>query len=407
MTTRRRHVIRQAHPRHERPTTPYLVALGVAAIVVVVALLGFSALNGPGAAPSSTGAAGSLALGGSADGSPVGGLSPSPTAASDPTASPARPTATPRPSGSLLVGHGQVGRFGLGLLIADRGNGRLLIVDDAGTILWRFPGPGSLPPGQGFAADDAFLAPDGRTIVANDEAHQVVDRIDIVSRKVVWQYGHYNQVGSGPGYLHTPDDAYPMANGNVTVADIFNCRVIEISPAKKIVRQWGHTGVCRHRPPYTYDRPNGDTPLPDGGMVITEIGGSHVVRLDANGTVVFDIHVPVAYPSDAQLDGRGNVIVVDYASHGSIVRVSPTGKLLWRYTPVGVRGRLDHPSLAIALLDGTIAVNDDSRHRVVVIDPATNRIVWQYGHTDVARASAGYLDTPDGLELIPIGTVLH
>jgi outer membrane protein assembly factor BamB len=405
MTTRRRHVIRQAHPRHERSTPPYLPALGVAAIVLVVALLGFSALSGPGATPNPAGSAGSaLALGGSASASPPG--SPSPSATSRPTGSPAAPTLTLRPSSSPSVAPGQAGRFGLGLLIADRGNGRLLIVNDAGTILWRFPATRSLPAGQRFSADDAFLAPDGRTIVANDEAHDVVDRIDIATRKIVWQYGHYNHAGSAAGYLHTPDDAYPMANGNVTVADIFNCRIIEISPAKKIVRQWGKTGVCVHRPPDSYDRPNGDTPLPDGGILITDIGGSHVVRLDAKGTVVFDIHVPVAYPSDAQLDRHGDVIVVDYASHGSVVRVSPTGKLLWRYKPAGVRDQLDHPSLAILLPDGTIAVNDDFRHRVVVIDPLTNKIVWQYGHTDVAGTTAGYLDTPDGLDLIPIGTVL-
>lgn len=406
MTTGRRHVIRQAHPRHERSTPPYLPALGVGALVVIVALVGFSALSGPGATPSPASSASSLALGGSASGSPNAGDSASPSATSRSSASSGGATATPRPSSSPSVGPGQAGRFGLGLLIADRGNGRLLIVNDAGAILWRFPAAGSLPKGQQFSADDAFLAPDGRTITANDEFHQVVDRIDIATRKIVWQYGHYNTIGAAAGFLNTPDDAYPMANGDVTVADIFNCRVIQVSPAKKIVRQWGKTGVCVHRPPFSYDRPNGDTPLRDGGILITEIGGSRVVRLDAKGAVVFDIHVPVAYPSDAQLDAHGDVLVVDYASHGSIVKVSPAGKLLWRYKPAGVRDQLDHPSLAIPLPDGTIAVNDDFRHRVVVIDPATDKIVWQYGHTDVAGVGPGYLDTPDGVEPIPIGTVL-
>ena len=141
------------------------------------------------------------------------------------------------------------GRFGLGLLIADRGNGRLLIVDDAKHVLWRFPVAGSLPKGQRFSADDAFIAPDGRTIVANDEAHQVIDRIDIASRRVVWQYGNYDRIGSRAGFLHTPDDAYPLANGDIVVADIRNCRILEISAAKRIVRHWGHAGDCSNRPP--------------------------------------------------------------------------------------------------------------------------------------------------------------
>jgi hypothetical protein len=62
---------------------------------------------------------------------------------------------------------------------------------------------------------------------------------------------------------------------------------------------------------------------------------------------------------------------------------------------------LDHPSLAMALPNGDIAVNDDFRDRVVVIDPRTKRIVWQYGHTDVGGTAPGYLHIPDGMDFIP------
>lgn len=299
-----------------------------------------------------------------------------------------------------------VSPFGLGLLIADRGNGRLLIVSRAKKILWRFPTMGSLPAGQRFVADDAFLSPDGKTIVANDEAHHVIDRIDIVTRKLIWQYGHYGHPGSARGYLHTPDDAYPLANGDVTVADINNCRVIEISPAKKIVHQWGRTGVCTHHPPRSYASPNGGTPLPDGGILITEIHGSHVVRLSATGKVLFDIHVPVAYPSDAQLDAQGNVLVVDYSNPGAVLKLTPKGRVLWRYASTTATGRLNHPSLAIFLADGTIALNDDLRARVIVIDPRTKKILWQYGRTGIGGRAGGYLFEPDGIDVIPLGTKL-
>jgi hypothetical protein len=40
---------------------------------------------------------------------------------------------------------------------------------------------------------------------------------------------------------------------------------------------------------------------------------------------------------------------------------------------------------------------------VVVIDPATNRIVWQYGHTGVDGRASGYLNAPDGHEVLPVG----
>ena len=80
--------------------------------------------------------------------------------------------------------------------------------------------------------------------------------------------------------------------------------------------------------------------------------------------------------------------------------------MLWRYGPRSGPGRLDHPSLAIPLADGTIALNDDFRNRVIVVDPRTNRIVWQYGRTDVGGHGAGLLFIPDGIDVIPAGTSL-
>ena len=326
-------------------------------------------------------------------------------AAVSPAPIPPRPSAAGSPNSSGAAGPPPVavarGPFSGYLMIADRQNGRIIMVDASHRIRWRFPIRGSLPRGQRFSADDAFLSPDGRSIMANEESHQVVVRIDIRTRRVVWEYGHYDSLGSGPGFLNTPDDAYPLANGNVIIADIRNCRVQEISRAKRVVRQWGRTGICRDHPPATYGDPNGDTPLSDGGLLITEIDGSRVVRLDRAGHVLFDIHVPVAYPSDAQLDATGHVLVVDYSNPGAVLMVNRRGTVVWRYGPLTGRGRLDHPSLAIELPNGLIAVNDDFRHRVIVIDPRSRRIVWQYGHTDIHGSTWGYLFTPDGIDPIP------
>jgi sugar lactone lactonase YvrE len=213
----------------------------------------------------------------------------------------------------------------------------------------------------------------------------------------------YDHAGSGPRHLNTPDDAYPLANGDVVVADIRNCRILEVSPGKRIVRHWGRTGVCRHDPPRTFDLPNGDTPLPDGGLLVTEIVGSRVVRLAPDGHVVFDVHVPVAYPSDAQLAPGGSIVVVDYSNPGAVLRLSPHGRVLWRWRAASGRLRLDHPSLAVPLADGLIALNDDARHRVIVIDPRTHRIVWQYGQTGRPGRGPGRLRIPDGIDVVPPG----
>ncbi|HET9681738.1 MAG TPA: PQQ-binding-like beta-propeller repeat protein [Candidatus Limnocylindrales bacterium] len=366
----------------QRPRRGLLPA-GIAIVVVAVVLVAVANLGGGG---SPTTALGPTSATSNDSGSTGGAGSPEASGS----------TTTPIPSTSPI--------FAGGLLVADRGNGRILVLSQQGAVLWRFPASkAAIPAGQAFSADDAFIDPNGKTIVANDEFHEVIDRIDIATGRIVWQYGRYGTPGAGPGQLHTPDDAYPLANGDITVADIMNCRVLEIAPDKSIVRQWGKTGVCHDEAGVTYGLPNGDTPLPDGGLLITEITGSRVVRLAADGHVVFDIHVPVRYPSDAQLDAKGNIIVADFSTHGQVVAVDPTGKLVWRYAPTSGPGALNHPSLATPLADGLVVINDDFRDRMIVIDPTTGALVWQYGHAGRVGTGPGYLNTPDGHQPLPPG----
>ncbi|MDP9234679.1 MAG: hypothetical protein M3P01_09025, partial [Actinomycetota bacterium] len=130
------------------------------------------------------------------------------------------------------------------LLIADRGNDRLLLVDGAKHILWRYPhGTPSYP---FHFDDDAFFNHGYSQIITNEEDQQTLEILSFPEGKVLWHYGHVNVVGSAPGYLNSPDDAYLLRNSIRTVADAYNCRVLFISPAKKIVRQIGTTGVCGH-----------------------------------------------------------------------------------------------------------------------------------------------------------------
>lgn len=289
------------------------------------------------------------------------------------------------------------------LLIADRGNDRLLIVTPDKRIVWSMTiDPGGPRGSQSWGPDDAFFTPDGRHIIVNQENAHTIAVIDIATKRIVWQYGHTGVPGPGPGYLNGPDDAYMLPDGTVTVADIRNERVLFISPAGTIVRQYGLSGQRRHDPPVSYAAPNGDVPLADGGMLVTEIGGSWADRLDAAGHVVWSIHLRgVAYPSDAQLLPDGNVLVVDYATPGAVEEVTPAGHVVWRYAVPSGPTMLAHPSLAVRLANGNVAVTSDFSHTVVVIDPRTNRIVWRYGHDGIPGSAPGYLFVPDGLDPVP------
>lgn len=287
------------------------------------------------------------------------------------------------------------------LLIADRGNNRMLLVNAAKQILWRYPKPGVKPTFPFRFDDDTFFSPNYTKIISNQEEQETIQVISYPGRKVLWHYGHVNHAGSAHGYLHTPDDAYILPGGIRTVADVINCRILFISPKKRIVKQYGHTGICRHAPPRYLDYPNGDTPTPNGGTLITEITGSYVDLIGPRGKLIWSTHVPVRYPSDAQLLNNGHILIAGYQNPGVVMICNQHGKVLWKYRKRSGPGMLDQPSLAFKLPNGLIAVNDDHNDRVVLIDEATHKIVWQYGHKGVPGRSAGYLNTPDGMDFLP------
>jgi DNA-binding beta-propeller fold protein YncE len=300
----------------------------------------------------------------------------------------------PVPAGSILPGY---------LLIADRENNRIVVVSPSRKIVWRFPSAHDAAESRRFVGpDDAFVTPDGRELITNEEFSDTVAIVSLDAHpRITWRYGHQAEQGSSAGYLAHPDDAYLLPNGLVSIADIINCRVVWLDRSKRIVRSLGTAGDCEHDPPRSLSQPNGDTPLPDGGVLVTEIGG-WVDRFDSRGHLVWSLKTPTNYPSDAQLLPEGNVLVAGYNAPGRVDIIDPrTRRIVWTYGPSSGPGSLNEPSLALPLPNGTIAVTDDWNHRVVLIDRATRRIVWQYGHDGSAGSAQGYLNKPDGLDLLP------
>jgi outer membrane protein assembly factor BamB len=290
------------------------------------------------------------------------------------------------------------------LLIADRGNNRLLVVNSRKRVVWRYPAPGRPAPTGGFYfPDDAFFTHHGTGIIANEEQNETIVQIGFPSGKVTWSYGHPGVSGSTPGYLHEPDDAYLLANGTVTVADAQNCRVIFIDHRHRAISQIGTSGACAHDPPRSLGSPNGDTPLANGDVLVSEVNGSYIDELTPAGRLVWSTQLPIAYPSDPQQLGPDRYLVADYSRPGGIYEFDRAGHILWSYHPGSGKGMLDHPSLAERLPNGLIAANDDYRDRVVIIDPKTKRIVWQYGHTDAPGTGTNRLNTPDGFDLLAPG----
>ena len=290
------------------------------------------------------------------------------------------------------------------VLIADHGNNRLLIVDPQGRVRWEFPRPGDLAPGQTFLEpDDAFFSPDGRYIIVTQEDDYVISVISLATSKIVYRYGVPGVPGAGPNHLFNPDDAMMTPAGGIISADIKNCRLVIITPpAHTLTRVIGQTtNACMHDPPHRFGSPNGAFPMTDGNYLVTEINGDWADEMSLSGAVSWTANPPgVLYPSDTNEVYPGRYLTADYSDPGQIVEFTSAGHLLWRM------GGFNQPSLALPLPNGDILLNDDFNHRVCVVDPVTNRIVWQYGHVGKSGRAPGYLNDPDGVDLVPPDSLL-
>jgi outer membrane protein assembly factor BamB len=249
-------------------------------------------------------------------------------------------------------------------------------------------------------------------VAISAEDTQDVQLIDYERGELVWSYGVPDVAGSGPGYMNFPDDTHVLIDGTILVTDIRNCRILFIDRAtSKITRQWGAPGRsdgnwrkdpnCRHDPPHLLGLPNGAVELEGGDILVTEITGAWISRITREGVPVWSMKAfGLHYPSDAMPAHDGQVIVADYSRPGRVIVFDPARrKVTWDYFPKSGEAMLDHPSLAMEMPDGNVILNDDYRHRVIVIDRESKRIIWQYGITDHPGKGPGQLNNPDGIDL--------
>jgi hypothetical protein len=285
------------------------------------------------------------------------------------------------------------------IIIADRRNNRLIEVAPDKRIIWEFPSP-NLSVYRGN--DDVYFSPDGKTVVVNEEDNYDFHFVDYAKRALARTFGVSDFRGNSGPYLNYPDDARMMNDGRLVVADIRSCRIVILNPeTAQPDTQWGRPGACRHDPPNAFGFPNGAEPLENNDILVTEIPDAWVTYMRRDGTVAWSVKAPdIRYASDAMLTHDGQLIISDYVKPGGIVIFDRnTRRVSWEYRVASGDGMLDHPSLAEELPTGDILLNDDHRHRVLVIDRQSKQIIWQYGETDKTGHAPGYLWNPDGLDL--------
>lgn len=287
------------------------------------------------------------------------------------------------------------------VLIADRRNNRLIEISPDKKILWEFGSP-NLAVYRGN--EDVNFSHDGKLLAVSEEDNFDIHIVDFETKTITWTYGVPDHRGKSNGALNYPDDAHLLADGKFLTADIRNCRVLIIDPKdNKITTQWGTPGKCRHNPPSELGYPNGATPMENGDILVSEIVDAKISRITREGKVLWSVSAPnIRYPSDAfpTVDGK-QVIVADFSKPGRVVIFDPaTRKITWEYFVKDGEFALDHSSIARELPDtGDILVVDDLNDRVVVIDRKTKKFIWQYGEKGKKGFTPGLLNYPDGIDI--------
>jgi DNA-binding beta-propeller fold protein YncE len=287
------------------------------------------------------------------------------------------------------------------IVIADRRNNRLIEIAPDKSIVWEFPSP-SLAVYRGN--EDVNFSADGSQLAVSEEDNFDVHIVDYQQRALTWTYGTPDTRGSGKNLLNYPDDAHLLSDGKFITADIRNCRILIVDPkTQEVVTQWGTNGVCKHNPPTQLAHANGATPMENGDILVTEITDAWISRITREGKVLWSVKAPnMHYPSDAfpTVDGK-QIIVADFHKPGRVVIFDPaTRKISWEYFYKDGDKALDHCSIARELPDtGDVLIVDDLNDRVMVIDRKTKEVIWQYGEKNKKGYKPGLLNYPDGFDI--------
>ena len=317
-----------------------------------------------------------------------------------PTATITTPPATPAARAGkgpsyLALGLTDTAVIPANVLIADRNNNRLLVISPKGQIVWSL---------SELTPSDAYFSSTGRSVIVTQHLKAVVLRRSVSTGRITYSYGHAGSAGSGTDRLHDPQTAHQIG-GQIVIADLGNCRVLFVAPpSRRRVTSLG-TGQCVHHPPTSFAEPDAVFPTADGGVVVTERNPGWIDLLSKTHTVTKSIRLTTfAQPYDANESKyvAGQLIVTDHTRPGGVEELdATTGKVNWTYSVKSGPGELNLPTLARTLPNGDVLVADSGNDRVIVIDPKTKQIVWQFGHTATPGSASGFLHTPDSVDLVP------
>lgn len=287
------------------------------------------------------------------------------------------------------------------VLVTDQFNNRVIEINaTTNSIVWSFgsnnaslcnPGNNSI-----IGVNYAERLADGLTLMAGTGTPANVssampngcadNRVIVVNKagSIIWQYGRAGVAGNGTNELNVPVAAVQLPNGDFLITDQANNRVIEVNQAKQIV--WSYNAL---------NGPNSAELLDNGDVLIADQSNNRALEITRAGNIVWQYNTSIQLAAFASRLPDGNTLIVD-SGHARIFTVSPAGNVGFEYftnsSPNSNQKPL--PTNAVKLKNGNIIIADQFNHRIIIINPNTQQIVWQYGETNVSGNGPGQLNGP-------------
>ncbi len=215
---------------------------------------------------------------------------------------------------------------------------RVMLVDPAGQIIWKYgePGVSGSGPNQLNTPVQNTWLPSFHVLIT-DQANARVIEVTL-NNKIVWQYGQTGVTGDGKDQLNNPNSAELLANGHILIADEGNNRVIEVTRGKQIVWSYGCANCSELNAAAFASR------LPDGTTLITDGGNNRIVDVDLNGNVLWTYYtnmregsVTNPAPSRAVQLKNGNILISDQYNM-QVIELDSKQNIVWSQGEIGVAG---------------------------------------------------------------------
>ena len=242
---------------------------------------------------------------------------------------------------------------------------------------------------------------DGLTVIAgtgipagaSDQlpAGAVDNRVIVVDQagNIVWQYGKAGVTGSGPNQLNAPVAVIQLPNFDFLITDQGNNRIIEVNLFKQVVWSYGPTSG-----PGALNSPNSAELLTNGHILIADEGNNRVIEITRSGNIVWQYSAGINLAAFASRLPNDETLITD-SGNARIVEITHNKQIEFQYFTNKAANSNPNPlpTNAVRLQNGNTIIADQFNHRVIIIND-DKQIIGQYGKTNFAGNTKGLLNAP-------------